>query len=182
VTTRLTQGCVPLTPPHVVTEGERNIIVSLDGRPALDVLREDIGAALGRDLHRAAQVIHAGLPVKGSTAVDTGVEIAGITDGFVGKAPDLGAYELGGPRWTAGADWRDPQAPPIAAIVARTMLVANPQPRENGGDPGCPDARHSATTSSASGESMTVCFPVPQPRSTSRQKRRPADSREISAR
>jgi small ligand-binding sensory domain FIST len=69
VTTRLTQGCIPLAARHVVTEGERNIIVSLDGRPALDVLREDIGAALGRDLRRAAQVIHAGLPVQGS---DTG--------------------------------------------------------------------------------------------------------------
>jgi small ligand-binding sensory domain FIST len=43
--------------------------VSLDDRPALDVLREDIGEALGRDLRRAAQVIHAGLPVQGS---DTG--------------------------------------------------------------------------------------------------------------
>jgi small ligand-binding sensory domain FIST len=69
VVTRLTQGCIPLPARHVVTEGERNIIVSLDGRPALDVLREDIGEALGRDLRRAAQVIHAGLPVQGS---DTG--------------------------------------------------------------------------------------------------------------
>ena len=46
--TRLTQGCSPLrrgpgaTPVrHEVTEGERNIIVALDGRPALDVLREE---------------------------------------------------------------------------------------------------------------------------------------------
>jgi small ligand-binding sensory domain FIST len=69
VVTRLTQGCIPLPGRHLVTEGERNIIVSLDGRPALDVLREDIGEALGRDLRRAAQVIHAGLPVQGS---DTG--------------------------------------------------------------------------------------------------------------
>lgn len=69
VVTRLTQGCIPLAARHVVTEGERNIIVSLDGRPALDVLREDIGEALGRDLRRAAEVIHAGLPVQGS---DTG--------------------------------------------------------------------------------------------------------------
>ncbi|MBU0608097.1 MAG: hypothetical protein KKI08_09415, partial [Armatimonadetes bacterium] len=53
-----------------------------------------------------------GVPTKGSDAIDTGVEIAGITEGFVGRAPDVGAYELGRPRWTAGADWRDPQAPP----------------------------------------------------------------------
>ncbi|HKC42529.1 MAG TPA: FIST C-terminal domain-containing protein [Burkholderiales bacterium] len=76
IATRLTQGCSPLrhgpgaTPArHVVTEGERNIIVSLDGRPALDVLREDTGGAAGGDLPRAAQSIHVALPVPGS---DTG--------------------------------------------------------------------------------------------------------------
>lgn len=31
----------------------------------------------------------------GSAAVDAGVEIPGITDGFTGRAPDVGAYELG---------------------------------------------------------------------------------------
>jgi small ligand-binding sensory domain FIST len=91
VTTRLTQGCVPLTPPHVVTEGERNIIATLDGRPALDVLREDIGVPLGRDLHRAAQVIHAGLPVKGS---DTGDYLVRNLVGFDAKnrLVAIGAY------------------------------------------------------------------------------------------
>ena len=78
VATRLTQGCTPLGgsgvedgPPvrHVVTEGERNIIVTLDGRPALDVFMEDIGEVLARDLRRAARFIHAGIPVIGS---DTG--------------------------------------------------------------------------------------------------------------
>ena len=33
----------------------------------------------------------------GSAAVDAGVELPTITDGFSGKAPDLGAYELGAP-------------------------------------------------------------------------------------
>jgi hypothetical protein len=33
----------------------------------------------------------------GSRAVDAGVVLPGITDGFTGKAPDLGAYELGAP-------------------------------------------------------------------------------------
>ena len=33
----------------------------------------------------------------GSAAVDAGVVIPNITDGFTGKAPDLGAYELGQP-------------------------------------------------------------------------------------
>jgi hypothetical protein len=41
----------------------------------------------------------------GSKAVDAGVRIPNINDGFAGKAPDLGAYEVGqsapvyGPRW-----------------------------------------------------------------------------------
>lgn len=78
VATRLTQGCTPLgsgaergvaSTRHVVTEGERNIIVSLDGRPALDVFKEDIGEVLARDLRRTAHFIHAGIPVAGS---DTG--------------------------------------------------------------------------------------------------------------
>lgn len=33
----------------------------------------------------------------GSAAIDRGVELPTITDGFTGKAPDLGALELGRP-------------------------------------------------------------------------------------
>jgi hypothetical protein len=33
----------------------------------------------------------------GSAAVDTGTVLPGVTDGYSGKAPDLGAYELGAP-------------------------------------------------------------------------------------
>ncbi len=67
--TRHTQGCTPLPKRHTVTECEDNIIVTLDGRPALDVFEEDLGQTLGRDLNRAAQFMHIGFPVKGS---DTG--------------------------------------------------------------------------------------------------------------
>jgi len=56
-----------------------------------------------------------GYPTPGSAAIDAGMEVPGITDGFVGKAPDLGAYEFGGPRWVPGADWTDPDAPPAPA-------------------------------------------------------------------
>lgn len=34
---------------------------------------------------------------KGASAVDAGVAVPNLSDAFVGKAPDLGAYELGGP-------------------------------------------------------------------------------------
>ena len=43
------------------------------------------------------------LPKAGSPLVDAGMEIAGITDGFTGAAPDVGAYELGGEQWIPGA-------------------------------------------------------------------------------
>jgi len=33
----------------------------------------------------------------GSLAIDAGVELPSITDGFTGKAPDIGAYEEGRP-------------------------------------------------------------------------------------
>ena len=32
-----------------------------------------------------------------SPAIDAGVELPSITDGFTGKAPDIGAYESGRP-------------------------------------------------------------------------------------
>lgn len=69
IVTRLTQGCSPLPGRHVITEAERNVIVTIDGRPALDVFREAAGDLLARDLARAAQHLLAGLPVPGS---DTG--------------------------------------------------------------------------------------------------------------
>ena len=42
------------------------------------------------------------VPRPDSPLVDAGAIIPPYTDGFVGKAPDIGAYELGGPSWGAG--------------------------------------------------------------------------------
>jgi len=78
VTTRLTQGCTPLqanaqgggAARHRVTECVANVLVALDGRPALDVFREDVGELLARDLERAAQFVHVGLSVPGSGQAD----------------------------------------------------------------------------------------------------------------
>jgi small ligand-binding sensory domain FIST len=69
IATRLTQGCSPVGPQRVVTAGQRNVIVTLDGEPALDVFKRDIGAELSRDLNRVSGHIFAGLPIAGS---DTG--------------------------------------------------------------------------------------------------------------
>ena len=67
--TRLTQGISPLGPRHHITAANKNVIGSLDHRPALDVMKEEIGEVLARDLRRAAGYIFVGLPVRGS---DTG--------------------------------------------------------------------------------------------------------------
>ncbi len=67
--TRLTQGISPLGPRHLITQANKNIIGNLDHRPALDVMKEEIGEVLARDLRRAAGYIFVGLPVRGS---DTG--------------------------------------------------------------------------------------------------------------
>ncbi|MCK5565656.1 MAG: carbohydrate-binding protein [Planctomycetes bacterium] len=40
----------------------------------------------------------------GTTPIDYGRVISGITDGYVGAAPDAGAYEYGAADWVAGAD------------------------------------------------------------------------------
>ena len=37
-----------------------------------------------------------------SPAKDAGMVVSGVTDGYVGSAPDIGAYEYGGTDWTAG--------------------------------------------------------------------------------
>jgi hypothetical protein len=36
-------------------------------------------------------------PEAGSGAIDKGIPIPGLNDGFAGKGPDLGAFELGSP-------------------------------------------------------------------------------------
>ncbi len=70
VATALTQGCSPIGPKRIVTECERNIVVAIDNRPALDVFREDIGEVLARDLDRVAGYIFVGLPISGSDRAD----------------------------------------------------------------------------------------------------------------
>ena len=49
--------------------------------------------------------------VAGSSAVDAGVEIPGITDGYSGSAPDVGALELGETMWDFGHDFGNPPYP-----------------------------------------------------------------------
>jgi len=69
IQTSLSQGCSPIGPHRRITESQRNVLVQLDGRPALDVFKEDIGEILSRDIAKVGGYIFAGLPIPGS---DTG--------------------------------------------------------------------------------------------------------------
>ena len=99
VATRLTQGCAPIralqgrgSPVlHRVTACERNIIVTLDDRPALDVFKEAVGEPLAQDLNRAAHSVLVGLPVAGS---DTGDY---VVRNVVGIDPRSGLLAIGAP-------------------------------------------------------------------------------------
>lgn len=64
-----TQGCSPIGPVHQLTEAQRNIAIRLDNRPAVEVLKEDVGDVISRDLPQAAGYIFTALPIAGS---DTG--------------------------------------------------------------------------------------------------------------
>jgi hypothetical protein len=96
--------------------------VSMDSKDP----RQFVQGELGPEMHHnsSGAVDRDGYPVAGSKAIDAGVVIPGITDGFKGKAPDLGAYEFGGARWTAGADWKDADA----IFVSNKNLAYKPQP------------------------------------------------------
>lgn len=57
----LSQGCSPIGPAHFVTKAQNNVIIELDGLPALDVFKSEAGDLIARDLRRAAGYIHVGL-------------------------------------------------------------------------------------------------------------------------
>lgn len=94
--TGLTQGCSPIGPSHRVTEADGNVIAKLDGRPALDVLKEDIGEVLAQDLRKIGGHIFAALPVAGSDTGDylvrnlVGIDVNG---GLVAIAEEIEAGE-----------------------------------------------------------------------------------------
>ena len=69
----------PLGGRHVVTQAERNIVVALDNRPALDVMLEALGCDL-RGLRQSARDTFVGLVVPGA-----GLPGAATTSGNLGR-------------------------------------------------------------------------------------------------
>ena len=81
VVTRLSQGCSPLGPRHAITRCRGNLLMQLDGRPALDVFNQDIGEDLAGDPAQLGASVFVGLPVKGSDTGDYLVRnLAGIDE------------------------------------------------------------------------------------------------------
>lgn len=70
ITVGLTQGCAPLGASHEITGGEGNVVTEIDGRPALNVLKEEIGEVLARDLERVSGYVHVAFPVSGADKAD----------------------------------------------------------------------------------------------------------------
>jgi small ligand-binding sensory domain FIST len=68
---RVTQGCQPIGPVRQITEAERNVVISLDGRPALDCVLQDLGLrrdAADDDLAQALSATLVGLISKAEDA------------------------------------------------------------------------------------------------------------------
>lgn len=70
IISNLSQGCSPIGPRHLITDAEENVALTLDHRPALDVLQEDTGDLIARDWERASGFIFAGLMNKNSDSGD----------------------------------------------------------------------------------------------------------------
>lgn len=87
--TGLTQGCSLLGRRHTVGDCQRNVIATLDDRPALDVLRETLGGVTDAELARLGGQVFAALPVAGSDRADY------LVRNLVGIDPDQGLVAIG---------------------------------------------------------------------------------------
>ncbi len=87
----LSQGCSPIGPVREITACEGNVAIEIDGAPALEALREDMGELLARDLARAVRALHVAFPVAGSDRADY------VVRNFVGLDPDAGLLAVAAP-------------------------------------------------------------------------------------
>ena len=88
----LTQGCSPIGPVHQISRGEGHVVATLDNRPALEVLCEDLGVADGVDPSPWLGNVHAAIPVAGSHDSDYLVRnLVGLepTNGYVVIADEI---------------------------------------------------------------------------------------------
>ena len=65
------------------------------GSDVKDQLIDPLGTSGARDFR----------PRQGSELIDAGAVVPGVSDTYIGAAPDAGAYEAGGERWVPGVTW-----------------------------------------------------------------------------
>jgi small ligand-binding sensory domain FIST len=70
ILTGLSQGCTPIGPVHEVTAIDGPWIVTIDGRPALEVLKAEIGDVLARQVERITDFIYAARPEGAAEGAD----------------------------------------------------------------------------------------------------------------
>jgi len=87
---RVTQGCQPVAPVREITGVDGNVLTALDGRPALDVLMDDLGVSLERPRAALAKVraTLVGLSDSGSDSVNR-------TGNFEGHGAASGVFSGG---------------------------------------------------------------------------------------
>lgn len=91
VATGQSQGCTPAGPVHTVTDAVENVVVGLDGRKPIEVLKEDLGVKSARGFSQLIGSIHAAFPIEGSDTGDYAVRT------LVGADPMRGWLAVGGP-------------------------------------------------------------------------------------
>lgn len=90
---RLTQGCAPLAAEHVISGCRSNLICTLDGRPALDVLLDDLGVSEPARSSRDGPTLLKALP---ANRVRSGI-LVGLASGQMprtGRRPGFGDYTV----------------------------------------------------------------------------------------
>lgn len=89
VVSGLSQGSAPLGLVHQITNAQGNVLITLDGKRALDVLKEDVGCDTDAELRRLAAHVNVALLVAGS---DTGDY---VVRNLVGLDPARGLVAIG---------------------------------------------------------------------------------------
>jgi small ligand-binding sensory domain FIST len=90
VATGQSQGCAPTGALHTVTDAVENVIVALDGKKPIEVLKADLGIASARALQALSGTVHAAFPIAGSDTGDYTVRT------LVGADPVRGWLAVGG--------------------------------------------------------------------------------------
>jgi len=118
------------TPDQTGTRIVNNLLLAqFDPSDSRHVISGEKGARL--QANDTGAVDADGVPTADSRAIDAGVVVPGITDGFSGAAPDIGAYERGGTLWRPGADWDpNPTPRPDIAFTPQAQITEQTMPHD----------------------------------------------------